>query len=881
MVETCWLLVWLAWSTASTRQVDAAELALRRGGADAVFRATFEDAEDINYDRWPDFWKRRTGPGFPHYLKIEITDDPVDPGGANHALRVRLDGGGAEVYSPPIPASPLFSYVLRGRVRTSGLKHDAASVSLWFQDAQGRTLERWESRLVRGTTPQWQPLQVGPVTPGNVQTRFVIVVLRLVPDSGIDLTGEAWFDDLWVGRLPRMSLEADSPGGIYTEGDPIEVRCTVSGSGEEFPDIRFRLRDATGKVIDEERRSLAGNMLEQDNASISESAQSRREFAGTTTWHPEVPRPGFYRIEAEMPGQSEHGLRRTIALAVLEEAPEVVQGEFGWSLPQGEQPFSVKELVELLPRLQVRWVKFPAWYGPSTPEVGEKLAWFSERLTAKNIEMVGMLNKPPKDLLEHLPNGDRLSIAAIFLDSDLWQPSIDPVMVRLSLKVRWWQLGGDEDFSFIDFPRLADKIREIKQRFDQFGQKTKIGMSWRWLVQSPNGENIPWSFLSFSEEPPFTGEELDHYIEGAEEEAVQRWVMLRPLSKQFYTESVRMKDLVARMVAAKVHGAHAVIATNPFDRNTGLFTPEGYPTELLVPWVTTARLLGKARFLGSLQLPEGSHNYVFERDGEAILVAWANRPTREVLFLGDDVVIHDLWGRSRPARTVRKDGFVKQEVMVTPTPVFITGVHLPITQWRLAFQFDRNRLDSLFGREQVASYHFKNTFASGVGGKLHLVLPPQWETDYHGTRFKLLSGDTQSDSMRVTLGADATSGPQPVRIDFDVTARRRYQFSVYRTIEVGLGDVTMEVVYRIDGDGNLIVDQHLDNESDQPISFNCLLLAPGRRRMRQSVFHLRQGRTTVTFVLPNGKELIGRRLRVRAEEIRGNRLLNQQFVIKP
>ncbi len=880
MVGFGWLLAWLAWATASTHEVDAAEMALRRGGADAVFRATFEDAEDVNYDRWPDFWKRRTGPGFPHYLKIEIADDPVESGRANHGLRVRLDGGGAELYSPRIPASPLFSYVLRGRVRTSGLKHDVASVSLWFQDAHGRTLERWESRLVRGTTPQWQLLQVGPVTPGNVQTRFAIVVLRLVPNDGIDLTGEAWFDDLWVGRLPRMSLEADSAGGIYTDGDSIEIRCTVSGSGEEFPDIRFILRDATGKVIDQERRALAGNMLKRDDGPSSDTADSRREFAGTTTWHPEVPGPGYYRIEAEMTGQSEHGLRRTISLAVLEDTPEAVQGEFGWSLPQGERPFSVKELVELLPRLQVRWVKFPAWYGPSTPEVGEKLAWFAERLTAKNIEMVGMLDQPPRDLLEHLPNGDRLSIAAIFLDSDLWQPSIDPVMVRLSLKVRWWQLGGDEDFSFIDFPHLAAKIREIKQRFDQFGQKTKIGMSWKWLVEGPGGDEIPWSFLSFSEDPPFTGEELGQYVEG-EETPVQRWVMLRPLSKRFYSEADRMKDLVGRMVAAKVHGATAVIATNPFDRETGLFTPEGYPTELLVPWVTTARLLGKARFLGSLQLPNGSHNYVFERDGEAILVAWAERSTREVVYLGDDVVVHDLWGRSQSARTIRRNGFVKQDLEITPMPVFITGVHLPIAQWRLAFQIDRARLDSLFGRAQVASYHFKNTFPSGIGGKLQLVLPPQWETDYHGTRFKLLSGDTHSDSMRVTLGADATSGPQPVRIDFDVTAQRRYQFSVYRTIEVGLGDVTMEVVYRIDADGNLVVDQHLDNQSDQPISFNCLLLAPGRRRMRQSVFHLRQGRTTVTFVLPNGKELIGRHLRVRAEEIRGNRLLNQQILVKP
>ncbi len=874
------VIVWALLAVTATGQPVVADRILR-SSADTVFQARFEDSEDVNYDRWPDFWKRRSGTRFPHYLKIEMARDPLAKETTNHALRIQLDGSGAELRSPPIPASPLFSYLLRARIRTVGLKHDVASISVRFQDKAGKVLEQRDSPMFRRTTEGWVPLMIGPMTPRDARTRQAVVVLRLVPESGIDLKGEAWFDDLWLGRLPRMSLTTNAPGGIYGRDDPVEVRCTVSGSGEDFPDILFQLRDESGKVIDQSRQSFAGNMIGSDSVARQSRPGTRREFAGTTSWTPAIPGPGYYEVQAEMSGDTENELHRTIAIAVISDPHETERGEFGWSLPEGEHPFSVKDLVNLLPQLCVHWVKFPAWYGADTPDVGEKLAWFSERLAAKNIEMVGMLDRPPSDVLEHLPNGERLSIAAIFLDSDIWQPSIDPVMVRLSLKVKWWQLGGDDDFSFIAFPRLAAKISEIKRRFDQFGQKTKIGMSWKWLVEQPGGEAAPWAFLSYSEQPPFTGKELADYVSAASAQSAHQWVMLRPLSKSQYDRVVRMKDLVARMVAAKVHGADAIIATNPFDAETGLLTPEGYPTELLLPWVTTAKLLGGATYLGQLHLPNGSPNFVFQKDGQAILVGWSGRPTKEVLYLGEAVTVHDMWGRTHRAPTIQQDGFSRQVITLAETPVFVTGINLEVTQWRLAFQFDRTRLDSLFGREQATTYRFTNTFSGGVGGKLRLVLPPQWETDYHGTRFRLLGGDTQVETMRVTLGVDATSGPQPVRVDFDITARRRYKFSVYRMMEVGLGDVTMEVVFRIDAEGNLVVDQHLDNQSEQPISFNCMLSAPGRRRMRQSVFHLRQGRTTVTFVLPHGDQLVGKRLRVRAEEIRGNRLLNYQFVVKP
>ena len=45
----------------------------------------------------------------------------------------------------------------------------------------------------------------------------------------------------------------------------------------------------------------------------------------------------------------------------------------------------------------------------------------------------------------------------------MWQPVIDPLMIRLSLKIQWCQLGHDEDDCFIDYEDLEKKIGEIRR----------------------------------------------------------------------------------------------------------------------------------------------------------------------------------------------------------------------------------------------------------------------------------------------------------------------------------------------------------------------------------------------------------------------------------
>src|SRR5574340_1038096 len=128
--------------------------------ATTVFHCTFDDAADADFDGWPDEWTRRQGPGFPNYVKIRIGDE--SPQAGSRCLRIELDGGAAVAYGPPVEAGPLFGYVLEGYVKTEGLQHDQAFLSMTFLDQHKNPLETHRSRRVSESNG-WQKLRLGPI----------------------------------------------------------------------------------------------------------------------------------------------------------------------------------------------------------------------------------------------------------------------------------------------------------------------------------------------------------------------------------------------------------------------------------------------------------------------------------------------------------------------------------------------------------------------------------------------------------------------------------------------------------------------------------------------------------------------------------------------
>lgn len=845
---------------------------------------------DINFDGWPDHWTRRLDRQHPRYVKIAIAGnghEPHSPGtpagtarpagepASGRWLQVDLDGGAAAAFTPSLDVSPRFTYLVEGRLRTVGLRHDAAYYSISFFDADDRLLERRESRRVQGDA--WRSVRIGPFTPHSPGACKARIGLHVSPTEMADLTGTAMFADVRLARLPRMALTANSPHHVYTEAESIVLTCEVSGVRESAPELRLRLYDVFDQLVDEERRRLTAEPIERPALGAEAHGLT---YAGSLSWTPRIATTGYYRAEAEMRTQQGVIHLRWLTLAVVAPTPkrEVEEGLFGWSLPGGEEPLSLEAFSSLASVAGVQWVKLPVWFDADDLPYAERLARFVDRVEQDGITMVGVLDQPPPEARAMFGGEATSPIASVFVEREAWQAAIDPVMTRLSPIIRWWQLGADHDASFAGMPGLERKIQEIRRRLARFGQKVHVGFAWPWLEDRPQTmeKSAAWDFLSYTltaEDPPLTAAELRRYLERLKNSDQRPWVTLQPLPRSRYDLTTRARDLVERMLAAKIGGAQAAFVPRPFDPESGLMRADGSPGDLFLAWRTTSQMLAGAEYVGVLELPQGSRNYVFARGEESVMLVWNERPVQETLYLGEAVRQVDLWSRDTSVPT--RDG--EQTIAVGPIPTFVTGMSAAIARWRISFQFEDPRLASAFGRLQTLEYRYQNPFPQGVSGRVTFRTPDVWDVDRGSGAVKLATGELHQDRLRVALRPTASSGEQTLEIDFEITADRDYRFRVWRRIDVGLGDVAMELSTRLDEEGRLVVEQEFINRSDEPVSFLCQLFAPGRPRIRRPVLYLNHGRTTITYHLPQGEELVGQMLLLRAEEINGDRALNFRF----
>ena len=316
-------------------------IASRRGEADEIYRCDFEEEFDKNYDNWPDDWTRQKGRGYPFYLPVEIETD-TSRSGSSRVLKMQLDGGGALIHSPRIPIRPAYSYVLQVNLKTAQLKHDLAFCTVTFLDAKFNKMETYSSDKLRPDT--WTVLEIGPITPKSPMARWATISFHLTPTEKADLVGAAWFDDLWFGSLPRMAITADANGpyNVFTDPKNVAITCRVSGFSANDPVLTFELIDVDGEIVHTEEREIR-NLNQDFEAGRPPGAKAATAepvdpsgFAGAANWRPPIPQKGFYRIRAFVPGNTNTVIERSLSLAVVDPQPVTKNGEFGWSIPQGD-----------------------------------------------------------------------------------------------------------------------------------------------------------------------------------------------------------------------------------------------------------------------------------------------------------------------------------------------------------------------------------------------------------------------------------------------------------------------------------------------------------------------------------------------------------------
>ncbi len=570
-------------------------------------------------------------------------------------------------------------------------------------------------------------------------------------------------------------------------------------------------------------------------------------------------------------------------------------GEFGWTLPDGDRPLSFQDLSRLLPKVGINWVKVPLWFDASNPRRGDELIRFVELLGASNIDVVGIIDRPPTQAATAVRPHRPTSIADVLSqDSATWRAALEPVMTRLSLRVRWWQLGGDYDTSFASLQGLNKRIGDLRTVLFRFGQDVRMGMSWDWVNANSQTGNVRWDFEQLCLDKQLTETKFQVLLAMPRGNSSKRWVIVEPPARTAGTTQnpavafeTRATEFVKRLIAAKVSGAEAIIVAKPFNDENGLMLANGMPAELLLPWRTTAAMLGGAKYIGQMQLPSGSENRIFLRaDGQVAMVVWNHEPTREVLYLGDHVQQIDLLGRTTPAAVQGHE----QTIEVGATPKFVLGLHEAITRWRMSTEFEKRQVPSIISTAHHNSLHFKNFFPQGVGGTVKIVVlqnrgtgdggagaegaaasgivPDRWTIEPPQSTFQLAADAEMKFPFDITL-KNALFGKQPVRIDFTVEADEKIKFSVYQEMEVGTEDLTLDVKSHLDKDGTLVVEQLMTNGAPHLADFKCSLRAKGHRPQRMQVYRLGKNQDRKVYRIPNGSELIGKELLLVLEELNG------------
>lgn len=848
----------------------------RPAGAVPIYTCNFETANDINYDQWPDRWTRHRGPGYPHYLEIEIRPDKTASGG--EALHVELDGGAAAAMSPPIAASENYAYWLEGRLRTEGLVNDEAYLSLTFLDENQAVVRRHFSETFRWTDG-WQDVRIGPIGPNSENVHWVTIGVHVEPvGSEADLRGLVAFDDLWLGRVPRLRVDTTASHNLYTDPRAVAIEGTLTGATTDDVRITFELLDAFGRQTLFQDQRLQLEPFVDENAPPAEELATL-EYQGEFSWHPRIRNPGFFVVRTTVVGPDGPTHSEYTPVAIVDPWVIVRPGPFGWSMPHGSGEIPESELPELLSHVGISRLKYPLWFSEDRPAEVEELILLVEELSRQGIEVIGLLNTPP-DVVRNQFNDPQQPLLAtdVFVrNPEQWYPSLEPVMTRFLMRTRMWQLGDDRDWSWGAQPALAESVAQVKQQLDVIGQDLQIGLPWMWEEQLPAGTDLPWRFVSLSSDPALSKDELRAYLATDDPGVVQRWVNLEPLAKSRYTTFTRVKDLVERMVAAKIGGAQGIFIVDPFDPEHGLLNEDGTPGELLLPWRTTAMLLADASYAGQLMLPGGATNEVFLRDSDAMLVATSPVPHRETLTLGEQAQQIDVWGR---ASRLHFTGSA-QSFEVDRLPSFVVGLDTAITRWRQAMHFREDHIPTIFGRPLSNSLIVSNTFGQGVSGTMTIVPPPQWRMSQTNFDVELPIGGEVEIPIEVTLPLDANTGEQSLEVQFDVVADRRYRFSAYPKLSVGNGDVTIELSSYLDDDGALIVQQRVINRVETPVTLKCHLFPQGRLPLRKQIVRLSNGSDVQVYRIEDGRDLIGTELSLRAQEIDGPRLLHYTFVAEP
>jgi len=841
------------------------------------------DAEDR--DGWPDYWTRKRGidNGIPfpnHVIGIVENGNPF----GNFVLRMNIEGGAAAAYSPAIPVRRGMSYTVSAFVETNSIVFNEVFITAnFYGDDSTRPIRTVESRKIRNTNGSWQQLVIGPMPVDMPNVRSIAIGLVVMPTARQDFGAIVNFTNVEIRESPTISFEMANDNHLFFTTRELYVRCHFRGLDPAQHAVQFILEDHSGHVIlAPEVEMMVGNY---PAARFVLPPQHELDVIhGTATWQSLPLRQfGFYRIRVATPESYIQSLRlpagqifddplkyvEPLTFAVMSTGSFHPGGEFGWTL----DGWTLDEITESLPTLVqsgLSHLKLPVWLSPeATPQEREALRHLCNRFSEQQVRLIGLLNPVPETIVSKIPFGQINAASILGTDIRLWGDSLQPTLRTLSLLVKDWQWSSDTDQTLINLffepdgrmsPEGIERFRAFQKLFDQNQFGFGIGMAWNWYQDVPDEFPFPNFSLNFPIDDSVTPEEAATTLADMLYVPFRRSVSIAPLSADSYALETRIINFVQNLVLMKVVGVDTISLTAPKDAQTGILRHDGTPGELYLPWRTTATFLSGSRFLGSITLPNRSRNYCFDiGGGRCMMVVWNDQatpddPVLETLYLGNEPIIYDVWGRY----TIPEQQGTEQTIQVTQTPVFVTGLNIDVARFRLSMQTHVNAISAIPNRTHAIPFSYRNGSAQPVSFQITLQGPRvgDWAFAPPALTATLEAGLIGEGSFDLTLLPRADTGRRLFQYNVRMTGTESAEFAVYDEMMIGNPDVFMEFTTRLNENGDIEVIQAFINNSDQAYTYSFRLMVRDRPPQPSMVTRQGFGRAEHVYTIRNGQALI-------------------------
>lgn len=848
----------------------------------------FEERRLGNTEDLPMHWEKVEGSNLPHYVNGQLTTSQSRSG--KFSFRFDLNGGGL-IYryeSGQIPVQRGAHYRVEGYCKTTVMKNARARITAYFTDLDNRPIAssyRY-SEPYAATTPDedWHRLNVelSADAPGAA---YLVIELALLQPSHFatstlgkrtlfeqDIRGTAWFDDVTVSQVPQVVMSTDRPGNIFRRGESLQLNVLVNDRFTDDLAAQLVIRDAQGKAVFQRSGAL--------DISAAESLGPGRKR--TTLVLPELP-PGWYEATLAMSSQGQFVGDQQLSFVQLADDAPPIRPDNRFGVIATDLAFDGwDELPEILPYLSAGRVKLAVWSDGGDIQQVDSAAFdhLLERLSAMGITPTACLVDLPPELAQKV--GGKSWLQILTAKKEDWQPQLAYLLARHANHLDRWQLGADGTDAFVTQKDMRRAYDMVYAEFALLIQKPDLAMPWPAWYELEG--RLP-ATVALSVPPSVLPAQLPLYMQDLREQSGHNLSLsLQLLDRAQYGREMQIRDLAQRVVSALAANANRIDIPLPFNvRRVGDQVVK-QPQELLMIVRTLLTTLGNAEFKGKVPIAEGVEAFLFDRQGQGVLVLWDrgnSTGTRQLaLELGSKPMLVDLWGNISPLMRLPEDRQSgKVRVDLGSMPIILIDIDGEMAQLRASVQLDQPLLESSF-KPHTRRLRFVNPYKNAIGGTVKLKAPAGWVLNPPTFTFSLNPGEVFDREMTIEFPYNSFAGPKTIDAEFSMQGEGIGSFTVPINLKLGLSNVGTQTLALRDG-RDVIVQQMITNYGETPIDYTAFVIYPGQARQERLVTQLGPGRTTVKRYRFNNVQIRSEtKVRAGVKELDGTRILNDEVPIQ-